>query len=77
MTVTWGSPSAPATTSNDVARVSSLISCSWVRAAAWTASEPADGQRDAVGDVEAGVAAGLLDGADQVAGQPLGGQLRA
>ena len=34
-----------------------------------------DGQRDPVGDVEAGVAAGLLDGADQVAGHALGLEL--
>src|SRR2546421_9207163 len=35
-----------------------------------------DGQRDAVADVEPGLAAGLLDDADDVAGEPFGGELR-
>ena len=40
-----------------------------------TSSPPVDRQADAVADVQAGVATGLLDGADEVARQALGGQL--
>ena len=58
-----------------MASVSRATSASWVRAASSTSAGPVDGERDPVADVEAGVATGLLDRADQVAGQALGGQL--
>ena len=64
-------------TSYDVARVSAAISSLVGAGGGLHGVRAADGQRDPVGDVEAGVAAGLLDRADQVAGQALGGELRA
>ena len=58
-----------------VASVSCASRASWVRAAASTSAGPLTRQRDPVADVETGVAAGLLDGADQVAGDALGLEL--
>ena len=58
-----------------VARVSRAMNPSWgAELRPHLVGQP-DGEGDAVPDVEAGVAPGLLDQADEVAGQPLGGQL--
>ena len=56
-------------TDSSVARVSPVDQLAVAEHRAVDELGTGDRQRDPVGDVEAGVAAGLLDGADQVAGQ--------
>ena len=70
-----GCSTSETSTAREVARVSAAIRSWWARAASATSAARHDRQRDPVGDLEAGVAPGLLDRAHQVAGHALGLEL--